>query len=187
MLVRPVGAVYVLVMFALSAGLAVVGGYLAVSGYPLVGVPVVAVGGLGLCHAGIVTRWLRTPARVTFVPDGLRIASPAVLRSAVFVGWADVELVWLRFGASSLPGGTVVLGPLALPVEVLLRLSGDVSADARRWLGLLVEPMGSLYGSDAEMPRPGRSYRRLAFRTPSRDTLARLEAELRRHGIPIGG
>ena len=96
MLVRGIGAVYVLVMLLLSVGLAVVAGYLVVSGYPLVGVPLVAVAGFGLGHVGILLRWLRTPARVTIGPDGLRIASPAVLRSDVVLGWADIELAWVH-------------------------------------------------------------------------------------------
>ena len=187
MLVRGISAVYVLVMLLLSAGLAVMAGYLVVSGYPLVGVPLVAVAGFGFCHVGILLRWLRTPARVTFGPDGLRIGSPAVLRSEVVVGWADIELAWVRFGASSISGETVVLAPLAVPVDVLLRLSVEVSPDARRWLGLLVEPMGSWYAGAAQMPRPGRSYRRLAFKMPSGEALAGLESELRRHGVPVGG
>lgn len=69
----------------------------------------------------------------------------------------------------------------------MLRLSGEVSPDARRWLGPLVEPMGSRHARTAELPRPGRSYRRVAFRLPTREAVAALEAELRTHGIPIGG
>ena len=91
------------------------------------------------------------------------------------------------FAASSISGQTVALAPLTAPMDVLLRLSVDVSPDARRWLGLLVEPMGSWYGGEVQMPRPGRSYRRLAFKMPDREALAGLEIELRRHGVPVGG
>lgn len=185
--VRGIGAGYVLVMLLLSAGLAVLAGYVVVSGYPLVGVPLLLVAAFGFCHLAILIRWLRTPARVTYGPDVLRIASPAVLRSEVVVGWADIELAWVRFGASSISGETVVLAPLAVPVDVLLRLTVDVSPDARRWLGVLVEPMGSWYGDSAQMPRPGRTYRRLAFKMPSGEELVDLESELRRHGVPVGG
>ena len=103
-MVRGIGAGYVLVMLLLSAGLAVLAGYVVVSGYPLVGVPLLLVAAFGFCHLAILIRWLRTPARVTYGPDVLRIASPAVLRSEVVVGWADIELAWVRFGASSISG-----------------------------------------------------------------------------------
>ena len=187
MVVRGVGAVYALVVLVLSVALGVLGGYLAVSGYPLVAAPALVVAGVGLCHAGILLRWLRTPAQVAAGPVGLRISSPALLRSAVVVEWADIELAWLRTGVSSLPADTIVLAPLAVSVDVLLRLSADVSLDARRWPPRLLDPMGSWYGAGVQMPRPGRSCRRLAWRMPSRDALDALEAELRAHGVPIGG
>lgn len=187
MVVRAIGVVYLLVVLLLATALGGLSGYLAVSGYPWVGIPGVVVAGLGLCHAGIFLRWLWTPARLTFGPAGLRIASPALLRSEVVVGWDDIELAWVRSGVSSLPADTVVLAPLAVPVDVTLRLSTVLSPDARRGAAMLLEPMGSWYGAEARLPRPGRSCRRLAMRMPSRDALAELEAELRRHGVPIGG
>ncbi len=187
MVVRVLGVAYVLAMTALIVGLASLGSYVAVSGSLWVGIPLLAVAAYAGANAVVTARWIMTPSRLAFDPDVLRISSPAVLRSEIVIRWADIDLAWLGPRASSISRDTAVLAPLAVPVNAQLRLLVAVSPEARRWAPLLLEPVGSLYGTAGEVPRSGRSYRDLGLRVFSSEALTRLESELRIRDVPVGG